>query len=266
MSMVEGFLRELTHRVANPVAYRLHTDTASLPLNAAIGSRIQIHFLEQKRCIHCGRIVKKLYQNGYCFPCVRTLAECDLCIVKPHECHYHQGTCRNPNWGEAHCMIPHYVYLAVSSGVKVGLTRKGREFTRWVDQGAVKAMLFAEVPTRKQAGELEMELAKRIPDKTNWRKMLADDIEDTDLEALRNELMPAVEADWRPFLVSDATVHYFSYPRMEKAQVDLTTLALDRQPHIEAELIGVKGQYLLLSNGVFPVKRHAGYKVQISVL
>ncbi|WP_153944945.1 DUF2797 domain-containing protein, partial [Acinetobacter baumannii] len=70
-----------------------------------------------------------------------------------------------------HCMIPHYVYLALSSGVKVGLTRKNNEKKRWVDQGAVRAIPIAEVPTRKMAGELEVYLTQYVADKTDWRKM-----------------------------------------------------------------------------------------------
>src|SRR5579875_2619879 len=132
---------------------------------------MNLSFTGEKACIICGRKVKKLYQSGYCFPCVTTLAECDLCIVKPHECHFHKGTCRDESFAMTHCMIPHYVYLAFSSGFKVGLTRKGREFTRWIDQGASQAVLLAEVPTRKMAGEMEMAIAEHISDKTDWRKM-----------------------------------------------------------------------------------------------
>ncbi|WP_067933676.1 DUF2797 domain-containing protein [Alicyclobacillus kakegawensis] len=264
MFEIGGYLRELTHQATQPIYYRLHTDDDSLVVNAALGRSIRIRFLGDKACIHCGRKVKKLYQNGYCFPCVRTLAECDLCVVKPQECHYHQGTCRDAAWGDAHCMIPHYVYLAVSSDPKVGLTRKGRELTRWVDQGAVAAVLFAEVPTRRQAGELEMELAQHIADKTNWRKMLADEVEQTDLLALRKQLIDKLPSHWRSYVLDSVTVHRFSYPRAE-GQLALQSLSLDRTQTVEGRLIGVKGQYLLLSNGVFHVKKHVGYRVQISV-
>jgi hypothetical protein len=265
MAEIQGYLRELTHQAGQPVNYQMNTDQASLPLTAAIGQHVRIDFLAEKACIHCGRKVRKLYQNGYCFPCVTSLAECDLCIVKPHECHHHLGTCRDPEWAEGHCMIPHYVYLAISSSVKVGLTRKGREYIRWVDQGAVAAILFAEVPTRKHAGELEMELARHIPDKTNWRKMLLDDVEEVDLEALRSQLRQQVDERWRPYLLHDGQVQHFSYPRQEGAEIRLTSLSLDKTPCVEGKLVGVKGQYLLFSHGVFQVKKHCGYKVQISL-
>jgi hypothetical protein len=54
-------------------------------------------------------------------------------------------------------MQPHYVYLANSSGLKVGLTRASQIPTRWLDQGAAQALLCVRVPTRRQAGLVEVE-------------------------------------------------------------------------------------------------------------
>lgn len=265
---ISGFLRELKHQVGEVIQYDLTTDGQALPLNEWLGKSLKITATGRKSCIHCGRSVRKLYQNGYCFPCVTTLAECDLCIVKPHECHFHLGTCRDEQFGLTHCMIPHYVYLAFSSGVKVGLTRKGRQWIRWVDQGASRAVLLAEVPTRKMAGELEMEVAKHLADKTDWRKMLREtgvSIE-TDLREVKDQVIARLPEEYQGYVLSEErTVYEFVYPRNLEFEVNLRSLSLDKTPEITGTLEGIKGQYLLLDSGVFNVKKHTGYDAQISV-
>jgi len=262
-----GFLRELRHRVKEEVHYEIFTDTQSTSLYGELGREVKIAHSGEKACIHCGRRVKKLYQNGYCFPCVTSLAQCDLCIVKPHECHFHLGTCRDEQFANQQCMIPHYVYLALSSHVKVGLTRKGRQMTRWVDQGAVSAMLVAEVRTRKEAGELEIEIGKFMSDKTNWRKMLVGEVPTgINLRELKEELFQRVSSRWEPyFLKEENTVYDFVYPREVGFVPKLTSLSLDKTPVVEGVLRGIKGQYLLFDHGVFNVKKHAGYQVDVNL-
>lgn len=270
-----GMIRDLRHDSIRDeevgdfsVHYELESDEGVLPLTSALGQEIQIRFTGTRSCINCGRKVNKLYQNGYCFPCVTTLAECDLCIVKPHECHYHLGTCREPSFGDTHCMIPHYVYLADSSAVKVGLTRKGRELRRWVDQGATSALLLAEVPTRKIAGELEMEIAKHLPDKTDWRKMLKDTGDsDADLRAVREEVIARMDESYKKYVLPSQAIqlHRFQYPRMEETEVLLKSISLDKQPILTAHLKGIKGQYLLLSEGVLNIRKHRGYHIEMEL-
>jgi hypothetical protein len=72
--------------------------------------------------------------------------------VSPEKCHYHAGTCREPEWGEAHCMIDHFVYLANTSGLKVGITRGTQVPTRWIDQGATQALPVFRVASRLDSG------------------------------------------------------------------------------------------------------------------
>ena len=121
-----------------------------VPMNALIGKMLTLDFQGQINCVHCGRLTKKSFNQGYCYPCFQRLAQCDICIVSPEKCHYAAGTCRDPEWGESHCMIDHVVYLANSSGVKVGITRGTQVPTRWIDQGAVSALPIFRVRTRLQ--------------------------------------------------------------------------------------------------------------------
>lgn len=265
--MFSGDIRELHQSLADPVEYLFGLSTLSIPANEWIGHSITIHSVGEKRCISCGRMVNKLFQNGYCFPCVRSLAECDLCIVKPHQCHFHLGTCRDESFAMKNCMIPHYVYLAWSSGFKVGLTRKGRQLKRWMDQGATQAMVIAEVPTRKVAGELEMEVAKHMMDKTDWRKMLREDESPLrSIKEVRHDVIQRLDDSFLQYIVPEVgePVH-INYPRQSSFVVNLKSANLDKGDEFSGTLRGIKGQYLLFDEGVFNVRKHAGYRVEISV-
>jgi hypothetical protein len=261
MTTYQGFLNELKHHPQTPVQYFLELDGQRVSLNEFVGGEVQLTFLDEKACCACGRKVKKLYGGGYCYPCVTTLAECDLCIMKPHECHYHLGTCRDDEFAQTHCMIPHYVYLALSSNVKVGLTRKNREMTRWIDQGAIRAIPIAEVPNRKMAGELEMAIAEHIADKTDWRKMLKGVVEEVDLFEVREKVKEIVPEEFRQYLFDVDELYEFTYPILETLE-KIKSLSFDKETTIRGKLLGIKGQYLILDCGVLNVKKHTGYKVE----
>lgn len=268
-SDLQGYLAELRHDSSGEVVeYSLPIGDERLALNAWIGRPITLVATGKKACVHCGRSVKKLFASGYCYPCFSTLAECDLCIVKPHECHFHRGTCRDESFGTTHCMIPHYVYLAFSSAVKVGLTRKGRQRTRWVDQGAQSAILLAELPTRKEAGEFEMEVAAFMPDKTDWRKMLArlDEADSSiQLPAVKQSVIAQISEARRGFVLHEEnTVHAFRYPVLPDAKAVLKSLSFDKTASITGQFIGIKGQYLLLDCGVLNIKKHSGYEIRLT--
>lgn len=261
---MKGFSNGLTHFVQEPIQYNWMLGDEETRMNEWIGETVHLRFLGEKQCIVCGRKVNKLYQNGYCYPCVTTLAETDLCIVKPHECHFALGTCRDESFAATHCMIPHYVYLAVSSQVKVGLTRKNREWTRWIDQGAVKSMLIAELPTRLLAGQFEMEVAKELPDKTDWRKLIQGISADVNLEQVATEVRERLPEEWKPYLLSDMTVNDFVYPIASDVTPKARSLSLEKQ-EIESVLLGIRGQYLLFEEGGVNVKKHAGMLLEATL-
>ncbi|MGF7034829.1 hypothetical protein J2T17_005798 [Paenibacillus mucilaginosus] len=262
--MPSGMLQGLAHRYEAPVQYRLKLDDTEIPLNDWIGETLHIQFTGEIRCIHCSRKIKKTYNSGYCYPCFTELAENDLCIVKPHECHFDQGTCRDPEFAQTYCMVPHYVYLAVSSGLKVGLTRKGNQMKRWTDQGAMQAIPLAELPTRKLAGELEFELSKHVMDKTDWRKMLKGQVDEIDLLRSRQEILAHVPEAFRPYLLDDEEVHEFVYPQLQSPE-KIKTYDLAKAPLITDRLIGIKGNYLIFEGAVLNVKKFSGYKVNMDI-
>lgn len=259
-----GMLRGFTHQYEKPVQYSLKLDKTELPCNEWIGQQLEIKFLDEIRCIHCNRKIKKTYNSGYCYPCFIDLAENDLCIVKPHECHFSQGTCRNEQFAHTYCMVPHYVYLSISSGVKVGLTRKGNQLKRWVDQGAIQAIPIAELPTRQMAGELEFELTQHVRDKTDWRKMLKDQTDLVELLETRDELFPLVTQRFQPFLIHDAIISEFQHPKINSPD-KIKTYDLSKTPIIKDRLIGIKGNYFIFEHAVINMRKFSGYKVSITI-
>ncbi len=270
----DGILSKMVAQVSQPVSYQLPLSTHLIPLNAHVGQTIQLSFMGEIVCIGCQTRIKKSYQDGYCFPCTQRLARCDLCIVKPERCHFHLGTCREPEWGQTHCMIPHCVYLANASGIKVGITRKTQMPTRWIDQGAVAALPVFEVATRRVSGLLEVAIAKHVADKTNWRRMLMGNNEPVDLLQARTELIEKVAADITMIreqfgensitLIENPALTHLEYPVLHYPQ-KITSLSFDKHPQLESQLLGVKGQYLILAEGVINMRKHSGYRLSLQI-
>lgn len=270
---VTGHLKKMQVELNQQVQYFLPLDDHREPLNALLGQSIRLEYLGDIHCTHCGRRSKKSFNQGYCYPCFTKLAQCDTCIMSPEKCHYEQGTCREPSWGEQYCFTDHYVYLANSSGVKVGITRGSQVPTRWIDQGATQAMPIFRVKSRYQAGLIEDCLRQHIADRTHWQKMLKGNSETVDLEQIRDEIVAKSEAGLREIeqkfglLAIQRLYHQkvvdINFPVLEYPQ-KVKSLNLDKQPIVEGVLQGIKGQYLILDTGVINIRKYTAYNVQFS--
>lgn len=255
------------------VDYQLPLGEAKLPLNALLGSPVRLAYNGTIECIHCGRITKKSFNQGYCFPCFKRLAQCDSCIVNPERCHYFEGTCREPEWADDHCMQDHFVYLANSSGVKVGITRGNQIPTRWMDQGAIQALPVFRVKNRLQSGLLEVIFKSHVADKTNWRAMLKGQVDSIDLCAERDRLLSVCAAEISALqdqfglqsiqYLEDARPTDIDYPVLEYPS-KVVSFNLDKDPVVEGELKGIKGQYLILDTGVINIRKFTAYHIEFS--
>jgi len=188
-------IRKMRVEHTDPIRYRLPLGDSLYPIDRHIGNSLSMTFTGNIYCTACGRKTNKSFSQGYCFPCFRRLAECDMCIMRPQTCHYHKGTCRDTEWADSHCMQAHYVYLANSSGLKVGITRHTQLPTRWIDQGAGQAIAIFKVKNRLHSGLIESALKKHVSDRTDWRKMLKGEPRSIDLKAARDELLNAAKSD-----------------------------------------------------------------------
>lgn len=254
-----------------PAQYTLRAGKERLDLNARLGESLTLRYTGAIACTHCGRATKKSFAQGYCYPCFKKLAQCDTCIVKPETCHYHAGTCREPEWGERHCFQPHVVYLANSSGLKVGITRATQMPTRWLDQGAIQALPIMEVDTRQQSGLVEMLFKEQVADRTNWRAMLKGEIEPLDLVAARDRLLASLDSGLAnlgerfgsdSLRLLDAAPLHFDYPVLEHPG-KIVSHNFDKQAEVNGTLLGLKGQYLILDTGVINLRKFTGYEVSV---
>ena len=270
--LVSGNLRKMVTELSSNVKYQLPLDEARIDLNALLGTRVAFEFGAVINCVHCDRKTKKSFSQGFCYPCFRRLAACDSCIMSPEKCHFDAGTCREPDWAQSNCFVDHVVYLANTSGVKVGITRHSQVPTRWMDQGATQAQPIARVQHRQLSGLLETAIAKHVADKTAWQTMLKGNGADVSLEDKRAELMDLCAEDISALqdrfglqalqiLEAEPTVE-IQYPVLE-FPTRVSTHNFDKNPRVEGRLMGIKGQYLLLDTGVLNIRKFGGYHVQM---
>lgn len=257
---------------ADEVAYFLPLGKHELPLNPFIGEKLKLEFLGNIICKNCGKQTSKSFSQGFCFPCMRRLAQCDMCILKPETCHYHLGTCREPEWGEKNCFVPHFIYLSNTSGLKVGITRHTQIPTRWIDQGATQATIMFRVENRLQSGLVETAFKEMIADKTNWRTMLKENQPDMDLLTRADELKARLKLDTdqipgdlpeEPVNDQDTGVTSIRYPVLEFPKT-IRSHNFDKNPLVEGTLTGIKGQYLMFDTGVINIRKFSSYEVAVS--
>ena len=268
-----GALQKMRTELSDTVKYFLPVGDEEVSMNELIGKPISLLFQGAINCTHCGRKTKKSFNQGFCYPCFKKLPQCDQCIVKPELCHFHEGSCRDESWGEQFCFKDHYVYLANSSGVKVGITRGTQVPTRWMDQGAVQALPIFKVATRLQSGKVERLLGEHVADKTNWRKMLKNEVDDLTLSETRDMLtekckdgLKALEDEFGIQAIQrlpDAEQIEINYPVLNYP-LKVSSFNFDKTPEVTGVLQGIKGQYLILDTGVINMRKFTAYQVAIS--
>jgi len=273
IELARGSLSKMSVRLEAPfVQYSFRLGDEQVPVNPLIGSSLRLEYLGAIHCSHCGKRTKTSFSQGYCYPCMTKLAQCDLCIMAPERCHYEHGTCRDPSWGEQFCMTDHVVYLANSSGIKVGITRATQLPTRWLDQGASQALPIMRVATRQQSGLVEDVLRSQVPDRTNWRALLKGDAQVLDLVAVREQIFDACADGIRTLQdrfglqaiqpLPDAEVVQMRYP-VEAYPKKIVSFNLDKNPVVEGTLLGIKGQYLIFDTGVINIRKYTAYQLAV---
>jgi hypothetical protein len=210
-------------------------------------------------------VTKKSFGQGFCYPCFINSPENAECIVKPELCRGHLGEGRDVEWEKAHHVQPHYVYLALSSDVKVGVTRNIQVPTRWIDQGASQAIILAETPYRQLAGEIEVALKNYLPDKTNWQRMLKNEVaQGVDLAERKRLAAGFLPEHLQQYVATSDAITSIVYPVLRYPQ-KVKSLSLEKQPEINGVLAGIKGQYLIFEDGsVTNIRNQSGYVIELN--
>ncbi|MDA1370145.1 MAG: DUF2797 domain-containing protein [Proteobacteria bacterium] len=271
--VARGTLRKMQSRLSDPVDYKVPLGDCAVPLNQYLEKPIRLEYSGTIACVYCGRKTSKSFNQGYCYPCFQKLAQCDSCIIHPEKCHFDQGSCREPAWGEQYCMQDHIIYLANSSGLKVGITRATQVPTRWVDQGATQALAIMRVRSRLQSGTLEVMFKQHVADKTNWREMVKGEATTLDMQQESVRLLKECEADIKELedrfgffaisILNGVEPVSITYPVVQYPE-KITSFNFDKEPKIQGTLLGIKGQYLIFDNGVINLRRFSGYDIQLS--
>ena len=261
-----GTLLKMETKLVNPIEYELPIGDELIYMNPLIGKYIALKWLKEIYCVACGRKTNKSFAQGFCYPCFLNAPETSECIFRPELCRAQDGIARDMEWAENHCLQDHIVYLAISSGIKVGVTRSGQIPTRWIDQGAWQAIKLAKTPNRYTAGLIEVALKEHISDRTNWQRMLKNQlIEGVDLTIAKKEMIAHLPSDLQNYISEEDNITEINYPVNEYPE-KVKSLSFDKLEEITGRLWGVKGQYLIFDDGtVLNMRKHIGYMVELEV-
>lgn len=260
----QGTLSKMQTELSNPIQYYLVFGKNFLDMNLLLGETIEIEF-QGYQCLNCGK-AKKIFRQGFCYDCFMSSPAVGDWIMKPELSTAHLDIeDRDLAYEKRVQLQPHVVYLALSSEVKVGVTRKTQVPTRWIDQGAVQAIPIVEVPNRYLAGITEVALKNHFADKTNWQKMLKNEVPNMDLIAERNKVFDWLPNEVKDYFPKDEKIIQLDFPVLNYPK-KVSSLNLDKTPNFTGTLTGIKGQYLLFEDGtVFNVRTYEGYVVKMSL-
>lgn len=264
--MLRDSLKKMSTELLDVVNYQLNINGKNHLMNDYLEKKIKISWKGLVIC-HCGKEMRKFFRSGFCYNCYWTLPEASPSIFKPELCTAHLGIEeRDLNWEKEFQLTTHYVYLANSSGIKVGITRASQGVVRWMDQGASQAILLAKVPNRRFSGDIEVALKPYVSDKTNWRKMLSGEPNTVDLVKFKHQLIKHVPSKLKKYILDDDYVTEVRYP-VQQYPKKIKSVKLEKSSTIEGLLLGIKGQYLILDQDrVFNVRSHEGFVVDFSVM
>ncbi len=251
--------------LSDPVKYFLPVGNSETDMNNLIGREISMHYTGQINCISCGKVTKTSFGQGFCYSCMQTAPEASESVVRPELSKAHFGIARDIAWAEKHDMTDHFVYLAVSSEVKVGVTRHHQIPSRWIDQGANMAIKIAKTPNRHIAGIIEVFLKQYFTDRTNWQSMLkTTGKQDTDLTGEKKRALSLLPSELQKYHYDDDEITKINYPLPDPPD-KIKSLSFDKSTDIKGILKGIKGQYLIFKNNtVLNIRKHNGYYITFS--
>lgn len=264
-NMHKGVLRKMRTEFGSPINYFLYMEDREIHMNPLIGSPLQLKFTGYQ-CLGCGK-ERKIFRMGHCYNCFYEMPQTADWVIKPELSRAHlDEEDRNLEYEKQVQLQPHIVYLALSSNVKVGVTRKSQVPTRWIDQGATHALEIVEAPNRYLAGIAEVALKDFVADKTNWRKMLKNEAEPEDLFEFRDKLSEYIPEEVKPYFLAHQADQWELHFPVQKYPVKVKSLNLEKTPEFSDRLVGIKGQYLIFDNEtVFNVRGNEGFVVELQI-
>ena len=259
-----GVLTKMQTEFLDPIQYYLVFENDFIHMNQLLNKTIEMKLVGHQ-CLSCG-LDKPIYRQGFCKSCFFDKPVAGDWIMRPELSTAHlDKEDRDLEYEKKVQLQPHIVYLANSSNVKVGVTRKSQVPTRWIDQGAHEAIEIVEVPNRYLAGITEVALKDYVADKTNWRNMLKNDIKDEDLMEWRQNLKQYIPEEAKDYFIESNTETHIHFP-VEKYPLKPKSLNLEKSKEYSGTLVGIKGQYLIFEDEtVFNIRGNEGLVVAMNV-
>ncbi|GGD15183.1 DUF2797 domain-containing protein [Hyunsoonleella pacifica] len=260
----QGVLRKMETEFASPIQYYLVFENDFININQLLNKRIKMQFVKYQ-CLNCG-LDRPIYRQGFDKQCFYEVPQAADWIMRPELSKAHLGIeDRDLEFEKKTQLQPHIVYLANSSNVKVGVTRKNQVPTRWIDQGAHEAIEIVEVPNRYLAGITEVALKDHVADKTNWRTMLKNEITDENLVEWRERLKSFIPEEAKDYFIENNSETSLEFP-VHKYPEKPKSLNIKKELSYEGKLVGIKGQYLIFEDDtVFNIRANEGLVLDISV-
>jgi len=260
-------LQKMDSKLESTIHYSLRTSELPIEMNSWLGKEISLTWNGVIICFKCSKQTKKSFGEGFCFTCFSTAPEASPCILHPELCEAHLGKGRDLAFEERNHNQPHYVYLAATDKVKVGVTRATQIPTRWIDQGAQSCIIVAETPNRYLAGCIEVALKEFFTDKTNWQNMLRNiQGNSIDLEEEKWRIQEELPSDLTQYWLENDDIVTLNFPVLNYPE-KVTSMNFDKTAHIQGTLTGIRGQYLIFdSKNVLNIRRHTGYEIDIHAI
>ena len=249
--------------LTEPVTYYLDAGDDFIILNNLLDKNLKIRF-DSYECLSCGQDLP-IFAQGMCKKCYFESPQVGEWVMKPELSQAHLGIeDRDLSYEQSVQLQPHIVYLAKTSDVKVGVTRKSQVPYRWIDQGADEALPILETPNRFLAGQAEVLIKQHITDKTGWQKMLKGIQSDKDILQVKSQVKTHLNDELMPYWLENSQAVKIEYPVIKHPE-KVKSINLKKTPEFEGKLVGIKGQYLIFDDGrVFNVRNHSGYVIDLS--
>ena len=260
----QGVVKKMVTELDTPVNYFIEFEDNFIHLNQFIEKSFKFKCIGYS-CLSCSDSVN-IYRQGFCKSCFFESPLAADWIMRPElsKAHLNIGD-RDLDYEKKIQLQPHIVYLSNTGRIKVGVTRKSQIPYRWIDQGAHEAVELLQTPNRFLAGEAEVALKKYMSDKTNWRSMLKNERDSSNIKSSKDQAKNFLPSNLLHYFNDASNVVSIDFPVMEFPD-NPKSIKLNKDLVFSGTLKGVKGQYLIFENNqVLNYRAHEGHIFKIEI-
>ena len=260
----QGVVKKMVTELSTPINYFIEFEDNFIHLNQFIDKLFKFECTGYS-CLSCSES-QNLYRQGFCKSCFFESPLTGDWIMRPELSKAHLNIAdRDLDYEKKIQLQPHVVYLSNTGRIKVGVTRKSQIPYRWIDQGAHEAVELLQTPNRFLAGEAEVALKKYMSDKTNWRSMLKNERDSSNIKSSKDHAKNFIPSNLLHYFVDASNVLSIDFPVVEYPD-NPKSIKLNKDSFFSGILKGVKGQYLIFEkNQVLNYRAHEGHIFKIEI-